>query len=67
MKMQRARENSYTPYIICNDMMYNTWKEIMERVPDFSIMRPIRLPTMEIRLALVDYARNEKQNFKYRN
>ena len=25
-------------YIICNDMMYNTWAEIAENVSDFSIM-----------------------------
>ncbi len=28
----------HTPYIICNDMMYNTWEEIAENVSDFSIM-----------------------------
>lgn len=28
----------HTPYIICNDMMYNTWEEIAQKVPDFSIM-----------------------------
>ena len=50
---------------ICNDMMYNTWKEIAERVPDFFIMTTW-LPTMEIRLVLADYEK-QKQNFKYRN
>ena len=34
----KERVKIHTPYIICNDMMYNTWKEIAERVPDFSIM-----------------------------
>ena len=38
MKNAKERVKIHTPYIICNDMMYNTWKEIAERVPDFSIM-----------------------------
>ena len=38
MKNAKERVKIHTPYIICNDMMSNTWKEIAERVPDFSIM-----------------------------
>ncbi len=38
MKNAKERVKIHTPYIICNDMMYNTWKEIAESVPDFSIM-----------------------------
>ena len=38
LKNAKNRVQIHTPYIICNDMMYNTWKEIAERVPDFSIM-----------------------------
>ncbi len=38
MKNAKDRVKIHTPYIICNDMMYNTWKEIAENVPDFSIM-----------------------------
>lgn len=38
--MKRASEKVkiHTPYIICNDAMYNTWKEIAETVPDFAVM-----------------------------
>ena len=38
--MKNAKEcvKIHTPYIICNDMMYNTWEEIAQKVPDFSIM-----------------------------
>ena len=65
MKNAKKRVKIHTPYIICNDMMYNTWKEIAERVPDFSIMtnsvanngNPFGLLIM----------REQKQNFKYRN
>lgn len=38
MKNARNRVKIHTPYIICNDMMYNTWEEIAENVSDFSIM-----------------------------
>ena len=38
MKNAKNRVKIHTPYIICNDMMYNTWAEIAENVSDFSIM-----------------------------
>lgn len=38
MKNAKNRVKIHTPYIICNDMMYNTWEEIAENVSDFSIM-----------------------------
>ena len=38
MKNAKERVKIHTPYIICNDMMYNTWEEIAQKVPDFSIM-----------------------------
>lgn len=38
MKNANERVKIHTPYIICNDMMYNTWEEIAQKVPDFSIM-----------------------------
>ena len=38
MKNAKDRVKIHTPYIICNDMMYNTWEEIAENVSDFSIM-----------------------------
>ena len=38
MKSAKNRVKIHTPYIICNDMMYNTWEEIAENVPNFSIM-----------------------------
>ena len=37
MKNAKNRVKIHTPYIICNDMMYNTWEEIAENVSDFSI------------------------------
>ena len=38
LKNAKNRVKIHTPYIICNDMMYNTWEEIAENVSDFSIM-----------------------------
>ncbi len=38
MKNAKNRVKIHTPYIICNDMMYNTLEEIAENVSDFSIM-----------------------------
>lgn len=38
MKRASERVKIHTPYIICNDAMYNTWKEIAEAVPDFAVM-----------------------------
>ena len=38
MKNAEKRVKIHTPYIICNDMMYHTWKEISGRVPEFSVM-----------------------------
>ena len=38
IKNAKNRVKIHTPYIICNDMMYNTWEEIAENVSDFSIM-----------------------------
>ena len=35
MKNAKNRVKIHTPYIICNDMMYNTWEEIAENVSDF--------------------------------
>ena len=32
MKNAKNRVKIHTPYIICNDMMYNTWEEIAENV-----------------------------------
>lgn len=38
--MKGAKQNVkiHTPYIICDQMMYDTWKEIAEKVPEFSVM-----------------------------
>ena len=30
MKNAKDRVKIHTPYIICNDMMYNTWEEIAD-------------------------------------
>lgn len=38
MKNAQERVVIHTPYIICNEMMYDTWKKIAENVPDFSVM-----------------------------
>lgn len=38
MKQASSRVKIHTPYIICNDYMYGTWKEISEKVPDFMVM-----------------------------
>ena len=38
MENAKNRVKIHKSYIICNDMMYNTWAEIAENVSDFSIM-----------------------------
>ncbi len=38
MKNAKNRVKIHTPYIICNDMMYNTWKDVERNVPEFSVM-----------------------------
>lgn len=38
MKGAKQSVKIHTPYIICNQMMYDTWEEIAEIVPQFSIM-----------------------------
>lgn len=38
MKQAKQRVVIHTPYIICNDMMYGTWREVAERVPEFTVM-----------------------------
>ncbi len=38
MKGAQERVKIHTPYIICNDMMYDTWTEISSLVRDFSLM-----------------------------
>lgn len=38
MKRASSRVKIHTPYIICNDAMYNTWREVAQAVPDFAVM-----------------------------
>lgn len=38
MKNAKQRVVIHTPYIICNDMMYDTWREVADQVADFSVM-----------------------------
>lgn len=38
MKNAKQRVKIHTPYIICNEMMYRTWEEIADNVPEFSVM-----------------------------
>lgn len=38
MKNAKQRVKIHTPYIINNEMMYNTWKEIAKQVPEFTVM-----------------------------
>lgn len=38
MKQAKSRVKIHTPYIICNEMMYKSWEEIGEQVPEFSVM-----------------------------
>lgn len=38
MKNADSRVKIHTPYIICNEMMYNTWTQIAEQVPEFMVM-----------------------------
>lgn len=38
MKQADTRVDIHTPYIICSDYMYETWKEIAGAVPDFTVM-----------------------------
>ena len=38
MKKAKERVVIHTPYIICNDMMYDTWSEIAACVPCFASM-----------------------------
>lgn len=38
MKEAKERVVIHTPYIICNEMMYETWEKIAENVSDFLVM-----------------------------
>ncbi len=38
MKQAKKRVKIHTPYIICNDMMYDTWSDVAENVPEFTVM-----------------------------
>lgn len=38
MKNAKQRVKIHTPYIICNEMMYDAWEEISGNVSDFSVM-----------------------------
>lgn len=38
MKQANSRVKIHTPYIICNEMMYDTWTDIANKVFDFSVM-----------------------------
>ena len=38
IKRASFRVKIHTPYIICNDAMYNTWREVAQAVPDFAVM-----------------------------
>ena len=60
IKNAKNRVKIHTPYIICNDMMYNTWKEIAERVPDFSIMTN-SFANNGNPFGAVDYAKNRNR------
>ena len=40
MKNAKERVKIHTPYIICNDMMYNTWKEITDRSSSIRMLFP---------------------------
>ena len=37
MKNAKNRVKIHTPYIICNDMMYNTWEEIASERRDIKV------------------------------
>lgn len=41
MKNAKERVKIHTPYIICNDMMYNTWKEINKQLEE-GMMESVR-------------------------
>ena len=38
MKNAKERVKIHTPYIICNEMMYNTWADVTKNVSEFSVM-----------------------------
>ena len=38
MKQAKKRVKIHTPYIICNDMMYDTWSDVAANVPEFTVM-----------------------------
>ena len=38
MKNAKERVKIHTPYIICNEMMYNTWADVAKNVSEFSVM-----------------------------
>lgn len=38
MKQAKKRVKIHTPYIICNDMMYDTWADVAANVPEFTVM-----------------------------
>ena len=60
IKNAKNRVKIHTPYIICNDMMYNTWEEIAENVSDFSIMTN-SVANNGNPLGAADYAKNRNR------
>lgn len=38
MKNAKQKVKIHTPYIICNEMMYDTWEQVSAKVSDFSVM-----------------------------
>lgn len=60
MKQAKKKVKIHTPYIICNKMMYGTWKEIADAVPDFAVMTN-SVTNNGNAFGAADYARNRDE------
>ena len=61
MKNAKNRVKIHTPYIICDDMMYNTCEEIAENVSDYSIITN-SVANNGNPFGAADYAKNRKSS-----
>lgn len=60
MKGAKKRVRIHTPYIICNQMMYDSWSEVAKTVPEFSVMT--NSPTNNANpFGTADYRRNKEK------
>ena len=61
MKSAKNRVKIHTPYIICNDMMYNTWEEIGRECSKFFNHDKFGLQIMAIHSGLLIMQKNRNK------